>query len=391
MRVLVSSVGTRGDVQPVVALALELRELGHAVRMCVPPNFTGWVDRLGFEATPIGIEMRAPRSSPEPAAPATIPDLITDQFNSILSAADSCDLIVGGGVHQYAIRSIAEMRGIPCVVAAYAPVSLPSPDLAPPGQPTESRGAEENLRMWEETKRSWNERSLERVNANRTRLGLAAVGDVLDHILAQRPWLAADATLGPSTPGMHVVQTGAWIMHDASALAPELEAFLDDGEPPVYLGFGSMPVPEETSRTLVDAARAAGRRVILSRGWANLNLLEDAPECIAIDEVNHQALFPRVAAVVHHGGAGTTTAAARAGSPQVAVPMFSDQFYWARRIGDLGIGSTVPFAALSADALASALHAALEPAVAARARSVAGSITTDGAKVAARRLVEEYG
>ena len=142
-----------------------------------------------------------------------------------------------------------------------------------------------------------------------------------------------------------------------------------------------MPAAEGTSRTLIDAARAAGRRVILSRGWADLELVDDAPDCLAIGDVNHQALFPRVAAVVHHGGAGTTTAAARAGVAQVAVPMFSDQFYWGRRIRDLGIGTAVPFAGLSADALASALHEVLEPAVAARARFRRRERHPDGAAI----------
>jgi vancomycin aglycone glucosyltransferase len=131
--------------------------------------------------------------------------------------------------------------------------------------------------------------------------------------------------------------------------------------------------------------------VILARGWAGLGLADSAPDCLAIDDVNHQALFPRVAAVVHHGGAGTTTAAARAGVPQVAVPMFGDQFYWGRRIRDLGIGSAVPFVGLSADTLASALHEALGGAVAARARSVAENIIPNGAAIAARQLVEERG
>lgn len=390
MRVLISSVGTRGDVQPAVALALEVRQLGHEVRMCVPPNFTDWVAGLGFEATPVGIEMRAPRAGAGSAAAVVIPDLITDQFRAVGSAADGCDLIVGGGVHQYAARSIAELRGIPFVDAVYAPVSLPSPDLAPPGHAEESAGPAANLRLWDDTRRSWNERSLERVNTNRAGLGLAPVDDVLGHILADSPWLAADATLGPapSTPGMHVVQTGAWILPDSSALPPELEAFLGDGDPPVYLGFGSMPAPEGSSRTLIDAARAAGRRAILAQGWADLELVDGAPDCIAIGDVNHQALFPRVAAVVHHGGAGTTTAAARAGVAQVAVPMFTDQFYWGRRIRDLGIGSAVPVARLSADTLASALREVLEPAVAARARSVAGNVASDGAAIAARLVME---
>src|SRR4029079_14886671 len=100
---------------------------------------------------------------------------------------------------------------------------------------------------------------------------------------------------------------------------------------------------------------------------------------------------PRVAAVVHHGGAGTTTAAARAGVAQIAVPMFGDQFYWGRRIRDFGIGSAVPVAGLNANELSSALLKALEPAVAARARSVAVNVTPDGATIAARRLAEEHG
>ncbi len=388
MRVLISTVGTRGDVQPAMALALEVRELGHEVRLCVPPNFTDWAVQLGFEARPVGIEMRAP---PAGAAPPVIPDLITDQFDVVGSAADGCNLIVGAGAHQYAARSIAEVRGIGYVIAVYAPVSLPSPDLPPPGKPPESRGAAANLSMWEETRRSWNTRALERVNANRAQLKLAPVEDVLGHILADRPWLAADAALAPATPATQVVQTGAWMLPDPSALAPELQAFLDRGDPPVYLGFGSMPATEGTSRTLIDAARAAGRRVILSRGWAELGLIDDRPDCIAIGDVNQQALFPRVAAVVHHGGAGTTTTAALAGVPQVAVPRFSDQFYWGRRICDLGIGSALPGTGLSAAGLATALREVLEPAVAARARSLAGKITTDGAAIAAQRLVREHG
>jgi vancomycin aglycone glucosyltransferase len=190
---------------------------------------------------------------------------------------------------------------------------------------------------------------------------------------------------------MRVMQTGAWILDDSRALSPGLEAFLDAGEPPVYVGFGSMPAAEGTSRTLIDAVRVAGRRVILAQGWAGLELVDSAADCFAIDDVNHQALFPRVAAVVHHAGAGTTTAAPRAGVPQVVVPMFSDQFYWGRRVRDLGIGSAVPFVGLSADTLASALEEALVHAVGARARSVAGDVTTNGAAIAARQLIEEHG
>ena len=359
MRVLLSVVGTRGDVQPVVALALAVRELGHEARLCVPPNFVEWAHGLGLEAASAGNERRVPRVGA---------DLITEQFDAVGAAAKTCDVILGCNVHQYAARSIAELHGIPYVNAVYAPTALPADD----------------------DRRAWNERSLERVNANRARLGLSPITDVLRHIVTDHPWLSADATLAPSPsiPGLAIVQTGAWILADSSPLPESLEAFLGAGEPPVYLGFGSMPVAEGTSRTLIEATRAVGRRAILSRGWANLELFDQAPDSIAIGDVNHQALFRRVAAVVHHGGAGTTLAAARAGAPQVVVPMFSDQPFWASRVRKLGIGTSVPIAELTADGLASALHDASDPAIQGRAGSIAGQIAGDGAAVAARSLID---
>jgi vancomycin aglycone glucosyltransferase len=152
-----------------------------------------------------------------------------------------------------------------------------------------------------------------------------------------------------------------------------------------------MPTPQDTSRTLIAAARAAGRRVIVSRGWADLGLVDDAPDCISIGDVNQQALFPRVAAVVHHGGAGTTTAAARAGAPQVVVPMFGDQFYWAARVRDLGVGTSVERRVLTAESLASALLQALAADPAERARGIAEEVVGGGAAIAARTLIAAYG
>jgi vancomycin aglycone glucosyltransferase len=103
--------------------------------------------------------------------------------------------------------------------------------------------------------------------------------------------------------------------------------------------------------------------------------------------VNQQALFKRVAAVVHHGGAGTTTAAARAGAPQVLIPQLFDQHYWAQRINDLGIGTAHPPVVPTADSLTVALSRALQPDVATRAQSIGGAVRTDGATVAAQRLM----
>jgi vancomycin aglycone glucosyltransferase len=140
---------------------------------------------------------------------------------------------------------------------------------------------------------------------------------------------------------------------------------------------------------MIESARALGRRAVVSRGWAELSPVDGGPDCLAIGEVNQQALFRRIAAAVHHGGAGTTTAAARAGAPQVVIPQHYDQHYWAQRVQHLGIGTAHAPGTPTPDSLTGALERTLQPEVAARARAVAASVRDDGARVAARRLVEE--
>jgi len=406
VRVLLAAVGTRGDVQPALALAIQLRALGHAVRLCISPNFVDWARSLGFDAVAMGVEMRMP-GRPSATMPAltpeelrrlreSMPDLITDQFETIRAAADGCDVIVGANAHQYAAPSIAEHAGIGCVTAVYAPVNLPSPDLAPPPAPDHSIDAAEASTIedqWRNAARMWNERALERINQNRRRLGMGPIDDVLDYVLTDHTWLAADTALAPvpATPGRTIFQTGAWVLADRTPLPPALEAFLETGEPPIVVGFGSMPAARDSTRRLIGAARAVGRRVVVSRGWADLDLVDDAADCMAVGDVSHDVLFPRVAAVIHHGGAGTTAAAARAGAPQVITPMFSDQFYWAGRMVDLGVGATTSHATMTEESLIGAVREVFDPAVVARARRLATQVSWDGAKIAARRLEAEYG
>jgi vancomycin aglycone glucosyltransferase len=265
---------------------------------------------------------------------------------------------------------------------------LPSPRHAPPVLALlgdTATALPDYSEVWERDARRWNEMWGALLNAQRASLGLGPVEDVRRHILTDRPWLASDPTLGPwpdsADPG--VFQTGAWILPDARPLAPELEGFLDAGEPPVYFGFGSISAPEGLARVMIESARALGRRAIVSRGWAELSA-DGGSDCLSIGEVNQQALFPRVAAVVHHGGAGTTTAAARAGAPQVVIPQHYDQHYWAGRVDRLGVGVAHAPGAPTAASLTDALERALRPEVAARARAL--EVRGDGAAIAARRL-----
>ncbi len=142
----------------------------------------------------------------------------------------------------------------------------------------------------------------------------------------------------------------------------------------------------------IEAARTLGRRAIILQGWAKLSAIDAQDDCISIGDVNHAKLFPRVAAIVHHGGAGTTTAAARAGKPQVVVPFLYDQYYWSHGVQHLGIGASGPTAKkLTAAALVHALRECLKPEKVATALAIAGRIQLRGARGAAERLVEAFG
>lgn len=403
MRVLFSTIGSRGDVQPLVALASHWKSLGHEVRVCVPPDFRQWIEGLGLSVTPIGPEVRSfARSRPmgtQPQVPLTLEQRrqmveasVATQFETLLSAAQGCGAIVAATALQVAARSVAEKLGIGYVFAAYAPVVLPSPHHAPPPMPPlpgqVSPAAHDNRELWAQDAARFNDLFGAAVNAGRASLGLGAIGDVRSHMFTDQPWLAADAALAPwpDASDNGVLQTGAWILPDERPLSSELDRFLDGGDPPVYFGFGSTRATEEAGVAMLHAARAVGRRVIVSQGWFDDSLIGDQPDCLSIGEVNLHALFARVAAVVHHGGAGTTTAAALAGVPQVVIPNLYDQHYWAQRVHKLGIGIAHAAGAPTGDSLAGALAQALQPELAARARAVAGTVRRDGTQVAAEKL-----
>src|SRR5262245_5755987 len=403
MRMLLSTIGSRGDVQPLVALALQLRALGQEIRLCVPPDFREWLESLGIPVIPIGPEVRkfTAASASAPAAPPSperrhelVEATVATQFETITAAARGCDILVGATALQIAAPSVAERMGIPYFFAAYCPAVLPFSHHAPPPLPplpgrTPAPATADNRELWARDAERFNDTFGAALNSHRVSAGLAPVSDVRRHIFTDRPWLAADPTLAPwpDPADQAVLQTGAWILPDERPLSPELETFLDAGEPPVYFGFGSMRAPQDLGQVMIQAARALGCRAIVSRGWADLSLVDEAPDCLAIGEANSQALFKRVAAVVHHGGAGTTTAAALAGAPQVVIPQMYDQHYWAQRIRHLGIGTAHAPGAPTTDSLASALEHTLQPDVAGRARSIATAVRSDGAHVAAQRLI----
>ncbi|WP_314411711.1 glycosyltransferase [Streptomyces kroppenstedtii] len=401
MRVLLSTYGTRGDVEPLVALAVRLQALGAEVRMCAPPDeeFARRLAGVDVRLFPVGPPVRSMMSGTSLPSAAKLfrsrNGLVDAQFDVLPAAVEGCDALVVAGLAQIAARSVAEAAGIRYVYTSYAAVNLPSPHHAPPPRPGwPEPETDDNRTRWEVDAQLVNAQYAETLNGHRASLGLPPVDNVRDHVYSEQPWLAADPVLGrwPRTPGLDVVQTGAWGLPDERPLPAGLSAFLDAGAPPVYVGFGSLRPAPDIARRAVDEVRAQGHRVLVSRGWADLDMADEQDDCLTIGEVSHQSLFPRVAAVVHHGGAGTTLTAARAGVPQVVVPLqVADNPYWASRVAALDIGAALDGPTLTDDSLTLAFKTALAPGTRARAKALGAGIRSDGAEVAARLLVEAIG
>jgi vancomycin aglycone glucosyltransferase len=375
MRIAIAAEGTRGDIHPMLALAEHLVAAGHSVRFCAPPDFRDAVTARGVEFVALGVDARAFMTESAAAVRSGgIPFLrrilawgeqgIENQFRVLPEAAAGMDLVLGAGT-ILAGASAAEVHGIPYRFIAYTPAMLPSAEHAPVFFPLQTRGRRVNRALW------WSARAFValvlRRDLNRARraLGLAPVRDAIGHVLSARPVLAVDAPLAglPVDCWLDAVQIPCLHPRRGEPLPEKLEHFLAAGPAPVYFGFGSMPDhdPRATTRELLEAIEQIGCRALISRGWAELGDGALPGHVCVVDDVSHARLFTRTAAVVHHGGAGTTHSAARAGVPQLVVPHLLDQFYFARRVHELGVAPpALPRRKLTAARLADRVRAMLD-------------------------------
>ncbi|MGH0035289.1 MAG: glycosyltransferase [Myxococcota bacterium] len=388
MRVALAVEGTRGDVFPMLALGERLTAGGHEVLVCAPPDFEAAARARGLEFHAVGVAVRSylvehahvlTRGGISMVAEGTRYSrrCIDQQLAALPRAFEGVDFAFGAGV-QLGAATAAEARGIPYRYVAYCPALLPSSHHAPFTLERQDLAPWANRLAWRLSRLGMNAALRPPVNRARRGLGLPPVGDVVVHMLTDRPILAADRELAPAPPESAARLDQVPCLHpfEPEPLPDKLASFLDAGPPPVYLGFGSMtdPDPATTTARLLRAIRSLGLRAVIARGWAGLGEGPVPDGVFVTDPVSHAALFPRMAAVVHHGGAGTTTTAARAGVPQVLVPHVLDQFYWAKRVQELGLGPpAVARRGLSAESLAGAIAQTVDAEVCAERASELGA------------------
>jgi UDP:flavonoid glycosyltransferase YjiC (YdhE family) len=392
MHVLVAAFGTRGDVQPAAVVAQALRSRGHSCSVFVPPNLVDWVRGLGLEATAVGLDYaRVSRAASEGRfldLLRVLPLLrveVDAQVDAMAAAASRADLFLGCSVFA-AGRLLAEHHRRPYRFLALSPFLIPSSEHPAPMVRSQRLPRWLNRLSWAFNELLWGAFLRGPINRRRRALGLGAMGRVWDSLLADVTLLAAEPSLFPLAAQLpttrKVLQTGALFLDDeATPLSPALETFLDAGAPPLFVGFGSMsdPNPARTTRRLAEAARRCGRRLIIARGWAGLSLDQTPDDVFLSGPEPHAKVFPRCAAVIHHGGIGTAHAAARAGVPQLVLPHLLDQYYTAHRLelAGVGLGLRDRFGA-DTETLAKAFTQVLEPGLATRARALAERVRLDG-------------
>lgn len=407
MRVLLAPAGSRGDLQPFITLGTALLREGVTPVLCGTERFRAEAEARGIEFVAYRFDAEAAmRERAEASVAGRLASMamlnellrrsVACHFDTLLRASEGAELVVGAGL-QVAGDAIASFRGVPYVCIAYCPAAIPSGTHAPMTFPVTSLPRPLVPLAWRATAFSFRRLLAKAIDARRAGLGLSPMQDILETYISQRPILATDPELGeaPRDPvGAPVTQLGYMHRTDGGAELPhEVEQFLASGPPPVYLGFGSMvdPDPVRTARLVVDAVTRAGCRAIVARGWAGLDAPDPPPHVLFTGELPHGALFPRCAMVVHHGGAGTTAASARAGVPQLLVPHLSDQFFWADQIAARGLGPAgIPRSRLAARSLARALRTTLDDRPMARRASRLGEALRqrDAATAVARRLID---
>ncbi|MBN1568256.1 MAG: glycosyltransferase family 1 protein [Acidobacteria bacterium] len=391
MRILIVTIGTQGDVQPYIALGRALMESGHEITICTCAHYEPFIreygldyayfnnDFIDFMHTPEGKIILGNAGSAWETVVTVVPMMpkilhlaeqqITDIWEACKESAP--DLIL---YHMKApgVPDFAEKLGVPCMLAFWLPLHVPTTRFSAMGFPNLPLGPWYRRLTYQFTKM----------------VGIMTSGRMI------RKWRAQHG-LDPRSPGLrmrlpdgrpipvlygfsrHMIPppqdwpdtatvTGFWFLDQDERWHPpkSLSEFLSRGERPMYFGFGSIfgRDPKNATRIILEAVRRTGTRAILAQGWGGIEpaASENAESVMFIESAPHNWLFPQVSAVAHHGGCGTTAAGLRAGKPSIICPFFGDQFFWGRHVERLGVGpSPIPQKRLTVERLCHAIDVAM--------------------------------
>jgi len=373
MRILILSTGSRGDVAPFTGLGVSLRRAGHEVVLAAHDRFADLVIDAGLEhrslpGDPVEL-VRARTAAPTPEAAQSVFAAFLDELgDGVMDAvAADVDVVLTAFGPAPLSRLAADAAGIPSAGVYLAP-GVPTREFAPPGWPGADRftGAE-NLAAGRAALERTDALYADVMRRMRKRLGLQPDATPIAGPPMEWPIFHGYSPAfvpRPSDWPVAVHADGYWWPAAPPGWRPSdrLVDFLQAGPPPVFIGFGSMtPDHERLHEDIAFAVERARVRAVVQSGWAGLESSRD--DILVIDEVPHEWLFPRVAAVVHHAGAGTTAAGLRAGIPCVPVPVLVDQPFWAERLVRAGVAPlALPMAELTGASLGEAIRLCLEDA-----------------------------
>jgi sterol 3beta-glucosyltransferase len=417
MKITIIAHGTRGDVQPILALAKALKARGHQVSMVAGTNFKTWIERHGLEAAPSRVDVQAFMKSASGREWAEHGDsqrqiqsmfkLIDqhgmDMIHDSWAACQDAQVIISNPLSDVFVASIVERLQAKHVSTSLQPMWMATRSgAASVGALLPNRTNLLNYLVGKRLFEPFRWRLMGKPNNEFRQEALSLPPQsyrdnwqCLQRMLVVQGFSTQVVTPPGDWPA-NIHTTGYWYLdEDREWLPPQaLLDFLDAGDQPVYVGFGSMTGrdPQALTGIIVKAMEQCGQRAILQSGWAGMGSEHLPSNVFLLDAAPHSWLFPRMSAIAHHGGAGTTSESLRAGVPTIVVPHLADQPFWGSRVAALGVGPRpIPLKKLSADNLASAIRQVIsDPGMGERAAELGARIRAENGIAVAVDVIEEY-
>lgn len=382
MRILITTFGTRGDIQPYIALGIGLKHAGHEAAICTSEGYRSFVEEYQLDYVFMSNELLQLSQDSLNATggitgtfktiqkiPLAVRNAMDDEWKAALTFKP--DLII---YHPKCLGSlhVAEKLNIPAIASIPLPFYTPTREFPVPFMSGIRLGKWFNLLSYKIMGLSSGMYTKATNDFRAKALGMPPLKRFPD--LLTRSDGSPVPILYPYSPHVlpvphdfppHVHVTGYWFLDGSKGWQPdrELVRFLEAGAPPVYIGFGSMGGlgGDERAKVVLNALKQTGQRGLIATGWGGLKATELPDHVFMLDAVPHDWLFPQVAAVVHHGGAGTTAAGLRAGKPSIICPFLGDQPFWGGIVQQLGVGpKPIPQTRLTADRLADAIRTVVQ-------------------------------